>query len=1509
MDATSALARFQEFNLDPALAQAVEDAPDERVIEGILRVEDPARIPEGFIVVSRFNRICTGRFRAADTWNIRRDPNAQSLKAARPLGVEDRGASRDAIASPATAALSRARSGAGGRGCVVAALDFGVDFAHPNFLNSDGTTRIAGFWHQGARYDPQHPNTFGYGRVYSRAQIDAALRTPDPYRALNYHPAISDSGSGSHGTHTLDIAAGTGRAPGARPGGAPKADLMFVHLSTPRLGATGDLGDSVRLLEGLDYVERTARGRPWVANLSVGRTAGSHDGTSLVEQGMHELLRFGPGRAIVQSAGNYRAADLAVAGRLRDGEDRDLSWIVDPRDTTVNEIDIWYAGKDRFVIEVCAPGEPKFVAVKLGDVSDIEQGGRVVGRIYHRRRDPNNADNQVELFLFRGAPPGTWTVRLTGEYVINGRFHAWIERDLARPGAQSRFDRKVSSRSYTLGTIATSPLVITVGAYDANAENKPLAPFSSCGPTRDERHDKPELLAPGVDVVAARSIPRGSRRQEGLLIARSGTSMAAPHVAGCVAGMFDAAGRPVSIDEIRDCLKRSAEPVANAEHTHCSGWGRLDTARAIREIRRAPRRSLSAVRPAATEQQAAIFDSIDPEVAAAYPSSALEQQDTESSSEEGQPMNSNRADAFLKRADRAALSSTGDRRRSEASFLQKLLVGVGADLDTVLQSPADLFRAALRNGAAMQHIGSALEVLGIPLQQLSGGPRAGDWLVRTVPGIGDVGHLSILASDALITPSALVSGGIASEAARPGYYALVIESGATPHTRSARFARRVLDARGRVPPHTLILRPTSLEADFEESAAIEAGGSTSTRSSIKRDIPIEFFRLKFDEFVTRRKQALVTIRIHDNRLKVTFAQDLASAHGLKPYEKNLGHLEVKRRFMPDPDITIKDLNSNRVTADAEIVNESSTRSGKTMALRLSIGFETKGTEIEVNNFGDVDLQEFVIHVEFALIRGILNGRGAIDFRPRVKVDVKATMNNWFDSTGREGVRSAVEREIGKALRDPDLHKKFSRALTRWLVGGDWEVQDVDVLGTHLRITYVEPPRDEFVQLFPEKPQKRLTIGNLSKIDHIVVLMMENRSFDHMLGYLKLTGAKPNVDGLTGKETNTYKGKTFRPFHLTGTVFPRDPCHDRDCVQTQIGANKMDGFVENFAAHLKGQGNPGDVMGYHDGKDLPVYDVLAREFAVCDRWFSSHPGPTFSNRFYALTGRLGVSQFGEHVYRNPDFVTYAPSQTKTIFDHLDDRNVTWRYYEHGYCFVRLFHRWVYDVQQIRPAADFFAAAAAGKLPSVCFIDPDFIEMGTTSNDDHAPANVRDGQRLIGRIVNALMNGPAWSKTLFLLTYDEHGGFYDHVVPPPAPNVSGVNEYGVRVPAFVVSPWVERGSVVKTPFDHTSILKTIVRRFCAANPPDLGERVTAAADVGSLLSRARPRADKPAIQLPAPSPTAPKEAIEAVVDSTSLRSFRKLLAATRERYAQTLSRAPTPSQTPTAPRPARTAGART
>src|SRR5262249_16817060 len=142
-----------------------------------------------------------------------------------------------------------------------------------------------------------------------------------------------------------------------------------------------------------------------------------------------------------------------------------------------------------------------------------------------------------------------------------------------------------------------------------------------------------------------------------------------------------------------------------------------------------------------------------------------------------------------------------------------------------------------------------------------------------------------------------------------------------------------------------------------------------------------------------------------------------------------------------------------------------------------------------------------------------------------------------------------------------------------------------------------------------------------------------------------------------------------------------------------------------------------------------------------------------------------------------------------------------------------------------STNFVVAAKSGDLPSVTFIDPDFIDF-PPGYDDGAPADIARGQHFIGTIVNALMQGPLWNKTLLVITYDEHDGFYDHGPPPPAVAVSGIDHYGLRVPTFVVSPWVERGAARDVLFDHTSIAKTIARRFMSAYPPDMGARMAAA-----------------------------------------------------------------------------------
>jgi phospholipase C len=416
-----------------------------------------------------------------------------------------------------------------------------------------------------------------------------------------------------------------------------------------------------------------------------------------------------------------------------------------------------------------------------------------------------------------------------------------------------------------------------------------------------------------------------------------------------------------------------------------------------------------------------------------------------------------------------------------------------------------------------------------------------------------------------------------------------------------------------------------------------------------------------------------------------------------------------------------------------------------------------------------------------------------------------------------------------------------------------------------------------------RPRPR--IGALAKIDHIVVLMQENRSFDQVLGYLSRDKINPAVDGLLPPDDpahelqfNHFNGRTFParkadrtdPARETATAWPSfslpGPGHDTEDVLRQIDGG-MGGFVANFAKRLHVT-NPAEtphlrlIMDYFGPDDLPVYALLAREFGICDQWYTSHAGPTWPNRFVLLTGDLNVDQFGKVEEDNPDVKTMLPIQTPTLFDYLNAANASWRVFEHGYSFLRLFRNYTFDTTNIVPFDDpvrgFEAAAREGALPQVSLIEPDYIDL-PPGNDDHPPADMRFGQDLVNRIVQALIASPAWARTLFVITYDEHGGFYDHKPPPTdVPQLRNLRAtLGPRVPAFVISPLVERGAVffgrndaTGRRFDHTSIGATILRRFGGARPPRISPRLDSALDLREVLTRAepRPRSDFAALGLP-------------------------------------------------------------
>ena len=416
--------------------------------------------------------------------------------------------------------------------------------------------------------------------------------------------------------------------------------------------------------------------------------------------------------------------------------------------------------------------------------------------------------------------------------------------------------------------------------------------------------------------------------------------------------------------------------------------------------------------------------------------------------------------------------------------------------------------------------------------------------------------------------------------------------------------------------------------------------------------------------------------------------------------------------------------------------------------------------------------------------------------------------------------------------------------------------------------------------------------NLDKIQHIVVLMMENRSFDHVLGYLSMAG-RQDVNGLSPEILARFNkpGAVIQPMANAGflrrpgssvTRLPLPVGHTSEDVAEQLaikgGIATMTGFVSNFKSintrasptNLELTGClPQDVLGYYTGTELPVYDYLAKEFGICDNYYCSHPGPTLPNRMFYLTGDFQKNRNGEPRMSNGVEASFYLNRDRTIFDVLNEGGIPWRVYESSpsVATLRLFSRYAFDEVNIRDIARLSNDIKNGDLPPVTYLEP--AMHSEPINDDHPPADMKNGQNLVLSVVNALRgNKQVWDKTLLIVTYDEHGGLFDHVPPPVAETMvdprmiydarsaSGLgpvpgkkyrpNEsvcFGVRVPTFLVSPWVPKGSVHNGLFDHSSILKTILVKHLAAKKPFMSDRVHAAHDLGKALTLATPRTVSP------------------------------------------------------------------
>lgn len=366
-----------------------------------------------------------------------------------------------------------------------------------------------------------------------------------------------------------------------------------------------------------------------------------------------------------------------------------------------------------------------------------------------------------------------------------------------------------------------------------------------------------------------------------------------------------------------------------------------------------------------------------------------------------------------------------------------------------------------------------------------------------------------------------------------------------------------------------------------------------------------------------------------------------------------------------------------------------------------------------------------------------------------------------------------------------------------------------------------------------------SLPGIKNLEHIVVLMMENRSFDHMLGALK--AQYPAIDGLTGTETNPDStGAMIRvsdDAEYQSQLDP-DPDHHFPAVDLQIFGGvteaqnparqpNMQGFVQSYYNQQRNVNHSHKVMSYFTAEKLPVLTTLATEFAVFNRWFASIPGPTLCNRAFAHYG----TSFGQVSMD----IFYWNKQYKSIYERMLANGRTSKLYYFDQASSSLE---VVNLLQNQPAlfgtfTDFLHACNSGKLPDYCFIEPNYTDHEDPNGpgellacDQHPDHDVRAGEQFIASVYNAIRNNSdLWPTTALLIVYDEHGGIYDHV-PPPActpdgfvaqPSATGTpdpfrfDRLGVRVPAVLVSPWIARGTVINDVFEHASIPGTVTDYF--------------------------------------------------------------------------------------------------
>jgi phospholipase C len=360
------------------------------------------------------------------------------------------------------------------------------------------------------------------------------------------------------------------------------------------------------------------------------------------------------------------------------------------------------------------------------------------------------------------------------------------------------------------------------------------------------------------------------------------------------------------------------------------------------------------------------------------------------------------------------------------------------------------------------------------------------------------------------------------------------------------------------------------------------------------------------------------------------------------------------------------------------------------------------------------------------------------------------------------------------------------------------------------------------------------------LDTIVVLMMENRSFDHYFGWF------PGADGNNQLQYPDENGDLHSTHPLApdfqGCAF-KDPDHGWEGGREEFNNGALDGFLTT---------NDEYAIGYYLKDDLPFIPHAAEAFTLYDRYFCSILGPTYVNRHYQWSAQSGGSK--TNVLPPPDLGW----KFENIFDRAQALGVSVRYYNSDLPFAALYGS--RSLPWIRPVAEFYADAAAGTLPNICFVDPPFRDGGGgdgLSGDEHPAGDIRIGQAFMSDIVHAFMGQPTekWARSAMFVNYDEWGGFFDHVAPPKVPDdressdlAEDFGQTGFRTPTVAISPYARRGSVDHGTYTHESILKLISYRFGLGY---LNKRHRYASNIGYSFDWENPDTDVPDL----PDPDAP------------------------------------------------------